>query len=390
LSRLRLTGAYEPPCQEKRQLALADETEPDKLGLGWQIEKDGQNPQKTNMNMIEVNELTKRFGQLTAVDNISFQVDKGEIFGLIGPNGAGKTTTIRCLLTLIKPTSGKVKISEMDILKQPTQVRQLCGYVPQDISVDGDLTGYENLLFYAKLFYVPRDVRKKRIKEVLDFLQISDYSNKLVKTYSGGMMRRLEIGQVLVNQPGVLFLDEPSIGLDPATKHVIWDYIIRLRDQFAVTILLTTHDMNEADTLCDRIAIMNSGKISVIGSPQELKAGLGGDVVSIAADSGAELVQVLERLEYHLSSGLTIHRDESAAQNGSCDIIIKEADREIPRIIDRLKDNGIAVRSISLKRATLDDVFLKYAGKRIGQDDAEETAWQDVRRTRRNIRKLGA
>lgn len=340
--------------------------------------------------MIEVNELTKRFGQLTAVDNISFQVDKGEIFGLIGPNGAGKTTTIRCLLTLIKPTSGKVKISEMDILKQPTQVRQLCGYVPQDISVDGDLTGYENLLFYAKLFYVPRDVRKKRIKEVLDFLQISDYSNKLVKTYSGGMMRRLEIGQVLVNQPGVLFLDEPSIGLDPATKHVIWDYIIRLRDQFAVTILLTTHDMNEADTLCDRIAIMNSGKISVIGSPQELKAGLGGDVVSIAADSGAELVQVLERLEYHLSSGLTIHRDESAAQNGSCDIIIKEADREIPRIIDRLKDNGIAVRSISLKRATLDDVFLKYAGKRIGQDDAEETAWQDVRRTRRNIRKLGA
>ncbi|MCJ7778451.1 MAG: ATP-binding cassette domain-containing protein, partial [Sedimentisphaerales bacterium] len=252
------------------------------------------------MNMIEVNELTKRFGQLTAVDNISFQVDKGEIFGLIGPNGAGKTTTIRCLLTLIKPTSGKVKISEMDILKQPRQVRQLCGYVPQDISVDGDLTGYENLLFYAKLFYVPRDVRKKRIKEVLDFLQISDYSNKLVKTYSGGMMRRLEIGQVLVNQPGVLFLDEPSIGLDPATKHVIWDYIIRLRDQFAVTILLTTHDMNEADTLCDRIAIMNSGKISVIGSPQELKAGLGGDVVSIAADSGAELVQVLERLEYHL------------------------------------------------------------------------------------------
>ncbi len=340
--------------------------------------------------MIEVNELTKRFGQLTAVDNISFQVDKGEIFGLIGPNGAGKTTTIRCLLTLIKPTSGKVKISEMDILKQPRQVRQLCGYVPQDISVDGDLTGYENLLFYAKLFYVPRDVRKKRIKEVLDFLQISDYSNKLVKTYSGGMMRRLEIGQVLVNQPGVLFLDEPSIGLDPATKHVIWDYIIRLRDQFAVTILLTTHDMNEADTLCDRIAIMNSGKISVIGSPQELKAGLGGDVVSIAADSGAELVQVLERLEYHLSSGLTIHRDESAAQNDSCDIIIKEADREIPRIIDRLKDNGIAVRSISLKRATLDDVFLKYAGKRIGQDDAEETAWQDVRRTRRNIRKIGA
>jgi len=326
--------------------------------------------------MIEVKNLTKRFGPYTAVDDVSFQVGKGEIFGLLGPNGAGKTTTIRCLLTLIKPTSGEARISGIDVLRNPQQVRQLCGYVPQDVSVDGDLTGYENLLLYAKLYYVPSAVRKKRIQEALEFMELTDRANSLVKTYSGGMMRRLEIGQVLVNQPQVLFLDEPSIGLDPVAKRVIWDYVIRLRDEFDTTILLTTHDMLEADELCDRIAIMNLGKIAVTGSPEQLKAGLGGDVVSVST-SEADCGTVLRQLGYQLLS---------QSGDGVCDLVVTHGDQEIPRILEELKHHGIMTKSVSLKQATLDDVFLQYAGKRIGDS---ETDWRSTRMMRRTLRRLG-
>jgi len=328
------------------------------------------------MSMIEVKNLIKRFGRFTAVDDVSFQVGKGEIFGLLGPNGAGKTTTIRCLLTLIKPTSGKARISGIDVLRNPQQVRQLCGYVPQDVSVDGDLTGYENLLLYAKLYYVPSAVRKKRIQEALEFMQLTDRANSLVKTYSGGMMRRLEIGQVLVNQPQVLFLDEPSIGLDPVAKRVIWDYVIRLRDEFDTTILLTTHDMLEADELCDRIAIMNLGKIAVTGSPEQLKARLGGDVVSVST-SGADCGTVLRQLGYQLLS---------QSGDGVCDLVVSQGDQEIPRILEELKHHGIVTKSVSLKQATLDDVFLSYAGKRIGESEVD---WRTTRIMRRTLRRLG-
>ena len=325
--------------------------------------------------MIEVKNLTKKFGQFAAVDGVSFQVGKGEIFGLLGPNGAGKTTTIRCLLTLIKPTSGEVKISGIDVWKHPGQVRQLCGYVPQDVSVDGDLTGYENLLLYAKLYYVPGSERKRLIREALEFMQLADRANSMVKSYSGGMMRRLEIGQVLVNQPRILFLDEPSIGLDPSAKRDIWDYVVRLRNEFDTTILLTTHDMLEADELCDRVAIMNRGRMVVIGSPEELKAGLGGDVVSLST-SGADSGPVLCQLGYRL---LSQSRDDA------CDVVVSNGDREIPRILEELKKHGVVTESVSLKRATLDDVFLHYAGKRINESEAD---WQSTRMTRRTVRRL--
>jgi ABC-2 type transport system ATP-binding protein len=329
------------------------------------------------MNMIEVSKMTKKFGHFLAVNDISFEVGEGEIFGLLGPNGAGKTTTIRCLLTLIKPTSGEICIAGIDVRKNSQRVRQLCGYVPQEVSVDGDLTGYENLLLYAKLYYVPREERKKRIHETMEFMQVADRANSLVNTYSGGMMRRLEIGQILVNRPKVLFLDEPSIGLDPAAKRDIWDHVIRLRNEFGATILLTTHDMLEADELCDRIAIMNGGKIAITGLPEQLKEGLGGDVVSVTTDSKVDGGAVLRQLGYQLLS---------QSRNGSYDLITKDGDSEIPRILEGLKGHGIAAKSVSLKRATLDDVFLKYAGKRIGESEAD---WRTTRITRSTIRRLG-
>jgi ABC-2 type transport system ATP-binding protein len=328
------------------------------------------------MDMIEVQNLTRKFGHFTAVDDISFRVEEKEIFGLLGPNGAGKTTTIRCLLTLIRPTSGQVQISGINALRDPQRARQLCGYVPQEVSVDGDLTGYENLLFYAKLYHVPPAEQKKRIREALEFMQVADRANNLVKTYSGGMMRRLEIGQVLVNRPRVLFLDEPSIGLDPSARRMIWDYVVRLRDEFDTTILLTTHDMLEADELCDRIAIMNSGKIAITGSPEELKAGLGGDVVSVTTSS-PETAAVLRQQN---------HQVLSQSPNGAFDLVVTDGEKEIPRILTELRDHGIEAKSVSLKRATLDDVFLKYAGKRIGETEAD---WRTTRLTRRTIRRLG-
>jgi ABC-2 type transport system ATP-binding protein len=327
------------------------------------------------MNMIEVEGLTKRFGQFVAVDSVSFQVARNEIFGLLGPNGAGKTTTIRCLLTLIPPTAGRAKVADIDVLKKPQRVREVSGYVPQDVSVDGDLTGYENLLFYAELFHVPRSVRRERIRDVIRFMELTDKAHDLARNYSGGMMRRLEIGQVLVNRPRVLFLDEPSIGLDPAAKRMVWDYINRLRDEFDATILLTTHDMNEADRLCDRVAIMNGGKIAVIGPPDRLKAELGGDIISITSAS-PNCRQVLQQLGYQLLP-------QSQSQDSACDLVVDDGERKIPEIIDGLKSRGVGTVSVSLKVGTLDDVFLKYAGKRIGEGDLTFQTTRAVRRTAR-------
>ena len=206
---------------------------------------------------VVVEGLTKIYPRVMAVDGVSFDVDAGEIFGLLGPNGAGKTTTIRMLLTLIKPTAGTIRIFGIDGLKSPEEVRRMAGYVPQDVSVDAELSGYENILMYSKLYGVPGKERKKRIEDVLSYLGLLERADSMVSTYSGGMMRRLEIAQALVNRPRILFLDEPSIGLDPGAQKAIWGLIERLCDEFGTTIFLTTHDMNEADTLCDRIGIMD-------------------------------------------------------------------------------------------------------------------------------------
>ncbi|MGA7192014.1 MAG: ATP-binding cassette domain-containing protein [Anaerolineales bacterium] len=226
--------------------------------------------------ILETKSLTRRFGALTAVDSFTLSVAEGEIFGLLGPNGAGKTTTLKMLTTLLPPTSGQATIAGRDVFHQARDVRRVIGYVPQLLSADGTLSGYENLDVFAKLYDIPRGEREKRIADSLEFMGLADSANKLVRDYSGGMIRRLEVAQSFLHHPRVLFLDEPTTGLDPTARRVVWEHVGRLRDDYGTTIILTTHLMEEADQLCNRVAIMHLGKVAAIGTPAELKKSIGG------------------------------------------------------------------------------------------------------------------
>ncbi len=226
--------------------------------------------------ILETDALTRRFGQLIAVDGLTISVSATEVFGLVGPNGAGKTTVIKMLTTLLRPTLGTARVAGFDITNQSASVRRVIGYVPQALSVDGSLTGYENLLIFAKLYDIPRRERQSRLSDALAFMGLSEAADKLVREYSGGMIRRLEIAQSTLHRPRVLFLDEPTVGLDPLARKAVWDHIKDLRDRYGTTIFLTTHYMEEADDLCSRVAIMHSGKVVVVGTPEELKASVGG------------------------------------------------------------------------------------------------------------------
>jgi ABC-2 type transport system ATP-binding protein len=325
-------------------------------------------------NAVIVKNLVKIYPRVKAVDNVSFTIDKGEIFGLLGPNGAGKTTTIRILLTLIKPTSGTINILGIDALANSFKVRQIAGYIPQDVSVDGDLTGYENILMYSKLYGITREERKKRIKEVLDYLDLEDRADDMVSRYSGGMMRRLEIAQALVNRPKILFLDEPSIGLDPNAKRTISELIKRLREEFDTTIFLTTHDMNEADMLCDRIGIMDNGKLIRVGQPSQLKASVGGDILTFRSKT-ASCSEKLKELGYSVIS---------KSEEGYFDFVVSNGESLIPRLLNSLKANGVEVEEVALKKPTLDDAFLKYTGARMENGNT----WKEARRARRTFRRL--
>jgi ABC-2 type transport system ATP-binding protein len=224
---------------------------------------------------IRTENLTRKFGQFTAVDCVNLQIDFGEIFGLLGPNGAGKSTTIKMLITLLKPTSGGAQVAGYDVVKEPSQVRWQIGYVPQALSADGGLSAMENMTLSAKLYAIPSSERKTRIEETLRFIGLADSATKLVSAYSGGMIRRLELGMAMLHRPKVLFLDEPTIGLDPVAKRAVWEKMLELKKDFGMTILITTHDMEEADTLCDRLAIIHQGKITAVGTPSALKAEVG-------------------------------------------------------------------------------------------------------------------
>ncbi|MFI5179363.1 MAG: ATP-binding cassette domain-containing protein [Vicinamibacterales bacterium] len=227
--------------------------------------------------VLEMRALTRRFGAVTAVDALTIDVQSGQVFGLLGSNGAGKTTVIKMLTTLLPPTSGTARVAGFDIRKQAARVRRVIGYVPQMISADGTLTGYENLLIFAKLYDIPRREREARIAEALALMELADAAGRLVREYSGGMIRRLEIAQAMLHRPPVLFLDEPTVGLDPIARNSVWERLERLRADFDTTIVLTTHLMEEADVLCQEIAILHRGALAISGSPAALKASVGPD-----------------------------------------------------------------------------------------------------------------
>ena len=225
--------------------------------------------------ILETQTLTRRFGKITAVDGLTISVEPGEVFGLLGPNGAGKSTAIKMLTTLLPTSSGRANIAGFDVTRQAAEVRRVIGYVPQALSADGTLTGYENLLIFAKLYDIPRRERESRVRNALAFMGLQDAAERLVRQYSGGMIRRLEIAQSILHHPPVLFLDEPTVGLDPLARNAVWEMVTQLRIDYGTTIFLTTHFMEEADNLCDRVAIMHQGRVITIGTPADLKASLG-------------------------------------------------------------------------------------------------------------------
>ena len=314
---------------------------------------------------IETKSLTKSFGDETAVNDISLSVKDGEIFGFLGPNGAGKSTTIMILTTLLKPTSGQALISGFDVTTNAKLVRQNIGYVQQETTVDEYLTGRENLLLQAKLNHIPKNEIDKRIDEILTLIELTDKQDKTVVTYSGGMRKRLDIAGGLLHRPKVLFLDEPTVGLDIQTRRKIWQYIKKIHDEFKMTIFLTTHYMEEADQLCDRIGIIDDGKIQVIDSPENLKKAMGNEVISIIFEEGENRDSFLSELE-KIEFVNKINKDGSKLT-----LFASNGPEVIPKIFYISSKLNIKITSISLTQPTLDDVFISYTGHEIRDGDSK-------------------
>ncbi len=307
-------------------------------------------------NVIETKALTKSFNGLTAVDKLDITVESGEIFGLLGPNGAGKTTTISMLCTILKPTSGSATVNGFDIEKEPNQVRKSIGIVFQDPSIDDRLTGRENLYMHANLYGIAPGEQSERIERILKLVELEDRADDLMRTYSGGMRRRLELGRGLIHYPKVLFLDEPTVGLDPQTRDHIWTYIRELKKTHDTTIVLTTHYMDEADKLCGRIAIMDYGKIVALDTSTKLKETLAGDVIVVKGNK-------LEGLETLVVKQLGL--EKVANVNGTLEITAYNGRSLLPRVVELASQNNIFIESIILREPNLDDVFLHYTGRNI-------------------------
>jgi ABC-2 type transport system ATP-binding protein len=314
--------------------------------------------------IIRVEGLTKVFNNhLVAVDHINFTVKKGEIFGFLGPNGAGKTTTINMLITILKPTEGKATILGSDIAKESSEVRNSIGLVPQEYTADDDLTGYENILLCADLYGIPRKVSKERAIDLLKLVELTDFKDKRVQTYSGGMRRRLELAAGLINRPKVLFLDEPTLGLDVQTRTATWNYIKTLKNEYGMTLFMTTHYLEEADSLCDRVAIVDHGKIIVTGTPTELKDSLGGDIITLSIESHTDITELIRNVA---------HVKEVKKENGSYMIKSEVGEVTAPLIIETLMKKNEVVTRLSLTKPTLNEVYLEYTGKSM-RDAADET-----------------
>ena len=313
---------------------------------------------------VETKSLTKSFGNVIAVNDISFSVKTGEIFGFLGPNGAGKSTTMMILTTLLKPTSGQALISEFDVMNDAKKVRENIGYVQQETTVDEYLTGRENLLLQAKLNHIPKKEINKRIDDILELIELSDKQNESVVTYSGGMRKRLDIAGGLLHRPKVLFLDVPTVCLDIQTRRKIWEYIKKIHTEFNMTIFLSTHYMEEADRLCDRVGIIDGGKIQVIDSPENLKNAMGNEVISIILDENKIHDSFLPKLK-------EIEFVKNITEDGAkLTLFVSNGTQVIPKIFQISSELDIKIITISLTRPTLDDVFLSYTGHEIRDDDS--------------------
>jgi ABC-2 type transport system ATP-binding protein len=314
------------------------------------------------VDIITTKNLTKSFDGFVAVDHLSFSVHKGEVFGFLGPNGAGKTTTIKMLTTLLYPTAGSATIAGFDILQQRASVREHIGVVFQEPALETELTGRENLDFHARMYGLSQENRKKRIQQVLTLVDLLDKQDVLVKFYSGGMKRRLEIARGLMHSPTVLYLDEPTLGLDAQTRRAIWEYIKRMNKEESTTIFLTTHYMDEADYLCDRIGIIDHGKILVIDAVDALKKSVGNDVITLSCSDTVRLQQRLEK-ELWVSN---IKPHASWLTFG-----VERGEEKIPVIFKIAHDVNVSITSVDVRRPTLDDVFLYYTGRRMREQDQE-------------------
>ncbi|MEW6295225.1 MAG: ATP-binding cassette domain-containing protein [Candidatus Diapherotrites archaeon] len=310
------------------------------------------------MNAIEVVSLSKKFNGFTAVDSISFSVEEGELFGFLGPNGAGKSTTTYMLTTILKPSSGTAKINGFDIMHDPEKVRKSIGIVFQDQTLDNRLSAYDNLDIHGRLYDMPGAERKSRIEEVLEFGELSEWSKKLVKTFSGGMRRRLEIARGLMHTPKILFLDEPTLGLDAQTRRHMWGYIQKLKEE-GITIVMSTHYLEEADALCDRIAIIDHGKIVALDTPENLKKIVGGQVLSIKNSNPKKLGEIIKNR--------SIGSHERISE-GSISFEVKNGSKEIPAIISLAEKEGIKIENVELHVPSLEDVFIKLTGEHIRED----------------------
>ena len=313
---------------------------------------------------IEVHGITKRFGDLIAVDHVDLEVREGELFGMVGPNGAGKTTLIRMLIGLVSITSGQATVAGVDVRRDPDGVRRALGVVPQALTSDLDLTGYENLDIFGRFFGMHRAERRPRIDELLHRVGLWERRSSLVKTYSGGMRRRLEIARGLIHKPKVLFLDEPTIGLDPQSRHVIWDLLTDLRKGSGLTVSLTTHYLDEADALCERVAIFDEGRIVALGTPQELKSLVPGSDTLELGVAGELSPQALDGLRV-LPGAREVSRTAAGVRiraDGGAELL--------PRVFDRLRDLGLAVHSANVSRITLEDVFIHLTGRSLREEAA--------------------
>ncbi|MFZ1315421.1 MAG: ATP-binding cassette domain-containing protein [Methanothrix sp.] len=321
------------------------------------IEREARPAKAVDDAAISARGLTKRFGETTAVDNIDLLIRKGELFGLLGANGAGKSTIIKMLTTMLTPTSGEAKVWGYDIVRERSQVRSSIGVVFQDPALDGMLTGRENLDFHGRMYGMDSALRKARIADVLELVDLKDKADIQMQDYSGGMKRRLEIARGLMHRPHVLFLDEPTIGLDAQTRRYIWEYISRMNREMGVTIILTTHYMEEADFLCDRVAIMDRGRIVALDRPENLKDAIGSDTITLVTDSDKDaLIRSFQSFSWIKSI---------SSDNGSIKLQVDHAQSRVAEIVLEASRNNAVISSVGLHKPTLEDVFIKYTGKRM-------------------------